>query len=722
MATLDLGKIKFVWKGAYAGGTTYEVDDVVSYQGSSYIYKNATSAAGNLPTVNTHWDLLAQGSDLSVLNAQGQILFRGASGLQALAPSTSGYILRTNGAGQNPSWDSLESSLDPATKIDRFHFPKHGYSLASDAGSHMISKDGRVYFGGASLVASGVSSASDLASPTAASGLASNQARHAVLPRGLKAHKVFNFRDNSYVTDSVGNLFSAGVNTNGQLGLGLISSGPAGTTSADTTARARFTQVVFPTHNYPQTGSTETPKIVHVFSNNQENHSDSVRVYAIDTHGFLWTWGDNTNSYMGIGTGLGATIASPVRIPSFMATGTVNLNSAINQPAANGTRKRIKKVTAIAINAETFALVEKDDTTLATESGVFYWGQNSGCTAVGNNTAATISLPTQFSRAALNLNAGEWVVDIFANSTRIEATGSGTFTILTNTGRMLACGTNTYGVLGIGSVTNNFGNLAEISTSTVGGGVWATPTTWVVPAGMTNADFNTQWSGTTFDTQFATFDETWSFSGTFRYAKTANNYWAFWGTQDATGATNRGGFAGVGNITAAQYTPTQLMFRDSQHEENATYRTATDEFGSSQLITGGALGFTISMVRHVGGMWNSTPATNFIRTATIVVMSNGRVYVTGFNTHGQSGSGDAFTSTGFFRRVRIDEPIANEGSIIDARAVRGDAASLVAGFPTLRILYSNGDVYAWGYNSSGSAFLGTSSFVPVRAHIGGFVN
>ena len=35
MATLDLGKIKFVWRGAYNGATTYEVDDVVSYQGSS---------------------------------------------------------------------------------------------------------------------------------------------------------------------------------------------------------------------------------------------------------------------------------------------------------------------------------------------------------------------------------------------------------------------------------------------------------------------------------------------------------------------------------------------------------------------------------------------------------------------------------------------------------------------------------------------------------------
>ena len=35
MATVDLGKIKFDWKGAFATGTTYEADDVVSYTGGS---------------------------------------------------------------------------------------------------------------------------------------------------------------------------------------------------------------------------------------------------------------------------------------------------------------------------------------------------------------------------------------------------------------------------------------------------------------------------------------------------------------------------------------------------------------------------------------------------------------------------------------------------------------------------------------------------------------
>lgn len=46
------------WLGAYAGGTSYIVDDAVSYNGSSYICKLAST--GNLPTNTTYWDILAQ--------------------------------------------------------------------------------------------------------------------------------------------------------------------------------------------------------------------------------------------------------------------------------------------------------------------------------------------------------------------------------------------------------------------------------------------------------------------------------------------------------------------------------------------------------------------------------------------------------------------------------------------------------------------------------------
>ena len=56
MATVTLGNIKLTWKGAYNAGTAYAIDDVVSYNGSSYVAKTATT--GNLPTVTANWDCL----------------------------------------------------------------------------------------------------------------------------------------------------------------------------------------------------------------------------------------------------------------------------------------------------------------------------------------------------------------------------------------------------------------------------------------------------------------------------------------------------------------------------------------------------------------------------------------------------------------------------------------------------------------------------------------
>ena len=103
MATLNLGNIKFNWKGAYAGGTAYVVDDVVSYQGGSYICKLAST--GNLPTNGTYWDTLALGGDVaSTLTTQGDILYRDGSGLARLGAGTSGQFLKTQGSGANPVW------------------------------------------------------------------------------------------------------------------------------------------------------------------------------------------------------------------------------------------------------------------------------------------------------------------------------------------------------------------------------------------------------------------------------------------------------------------------------------------------------------------------------------------------------------------------------------------------------------------------------------------
>ena len=114
MATLNLGNIKLNWKGAYAGGTAYVVDDVVSYSGSSYICKLAST--GNLPTDGTYWDQMSSagtnGTDLtSTLTAQGDIVYRDGSGLAKLGAGTSGQYLKTQGTGANPVWGTVTGGM-----------------------------------------------------------------------------------------------------------------------------------------------------------------------------------------------------------------------------------------------------------------------------------------------------------------------------------------------------------------------------------------------------------------------------------------------------------------------------------------------------------------------------------------------------------------------------------------------------------------------------------
>lgn len=60
MATIDIGKIKPVFRGTYDNSTAYVLDDIVYYNGSSYVAK--TSTTGNLPTDTTKWNILASGS------------------------------------------------------------------------------------------------------------------------------------------------------------------------------------------------------------------------------------------------------------------------------------------------------------------------------------------------------------------------------------------------------------------------------------------------------------------------------------------------------------------------------------------------------------------------------------------------------------------------------------------------------------------------------------
>ena len=67
MATLDLGKIKQVWRGTYNNSTAYTVDDLVEYtdSGISSTYICVANSTGNAPsssgTAHASWNYVAKG-------------------------------------------------------------------------------------------------------------------------------------------------------------------------------------------------------------------------------------------------------------------------------------------------------------------------------------------------------------------------------------------------------------------------------------------------------------------------------------------------------------------------------------------------------------------------------------------------------------------------------------------------------------------------------------
>ena len=112
MATIDLGKIKQVWRGTYNASFNYVPDDVVYYMdgsvGSSYICianttGNAPSSGGSL---HASWNYLAKGQAVSPTTTQGDLIVRGASADQRLAIGSAGQALKVNSSGNGLEYGS----------------------------------------------------------------------------------------------------------------------------------------------------------------------------------------------------------------------------------------------------------------------------------------------------------------------------------------------------------------------------------------------------------------------------------------------------------------------------------------------------------------------------------------------------------------------------------------------------------------------------------------
>ena len=102
MATIDLGKIKQVFRGTYNNATAYVPDDLVVFTDGSVTstYICTTATTGNNPssggTAHANWAFIAKGQATSPTTTRGDVIVRGVSADERLAIGTAGQVLKVN--------------------------------------------------------------------------------------------------------------------------------------------------------------------------------------------------------------------------------------------------------------------------------------------------------------------------------------------------------------------------------------------------------------------------------------------------------------------------------------------------------------------------------------------------------------------------------------------------------------------------------------------------
>ena len=76
MAQIDLGKLKFQWRGNYADSTAYEVDDVVFDKGTTWIVVSAVANSNTTdPEANNKFERMSSGYNYRAAYSGGVIYY-----------------------------------------------------------------------------------------------------------------------------------------------------------------------------------------------------------------------------------------------------------------------------------------------------------------------------------------------------------------------------------------------------------------------------------------------------------------------------------------------------------------------------------------------------------------------------------------------------------------------------------------------------------------------
>lgn len=317
MATINLGKVRLNWRGTWSSATAYGVNDAVYYDGSSYVCVTAhtNQAPATAGVVGSNWNVVAQGAS-SVATTRGDIVFRGASGLQRLPIGSDEQVLTSRGFGQDPVWSDKPGRkfqsyytgrsilLDPAVypgsqDLDRFCGIQMNNRGANPGigPTYVISPDRRSIkaFGYNWQGVIGYNHMTDTYSSSTYPGARQTVPQYcqfidSTVSNGkyLDDDEFFDYvrrsQYNAFVVTTKGKLFVTGYNNYGQLGLG------------DTTNRYIFTRVPF---FGPGTGKTvRDVRLMRSFSG-----SDAVNGcnFVLTQEGELYGAGYNAQGILGQG-------------------------------------------------------------------------------------------------------------------------------------------------------------------------------------------------------------------------------------------------------------------------------------------------------------------------------------------------------------------------------------------------------------------------------------
>ena len=112
MATVNLGRIKPVFRGAYAGGTAYVVDDIVTSGNETFICIQAST--GNATSNASYWTKLAakgaDGTDVGATLNNKEIAFKtNAGAVDGIPIGTAGQFLKVNSGATGYEYGAVSS-------------------------------------------------------------------------------------------------------------------------------------------------------------------------------------------------------------------------------------------------------------------------------------------------------------------------------------------------------------------------------------------------------------------------------------------------------------------------------------------------------------------------------------------------------------------------------------------------------------------------------------